>query len=120
MDKQSTILIVDDDPGTLNIMSLILQNAGYTVETDQYGSLSLNENPPDLILLDSNLGIMDGATICREIKSNERTKNIPVIMISAMHDIQRICAEANADNYLSKPFGINQLLSLIEDTLQKA
>src|SRR5215203_2706918 len=104
MNKQALILIVDDDPGTLNIMSLILQNAGYLVETDEYGSLSLNDSRPDLILLDSNLGVLDGATICREIKSNERTKDIPVIMISAMHDIQRICEEANADNYLSKPF----------------
>jgi len=119
MGSQKNILIVDDDNSTLNILSLILKNAGYGVQVDDNGSLDFLQSGilPDLVLLDSNLGTKDGTTICRQIKAGESTKHIRVILISAMQDIKDIVQEAGADNYLSKPFGINQLLNIIETTL---
>ena len=110
---------MDDDSSTLNILSLILKNAGYEVQVDDCGGLPFLQsgNFPDLILLDSNLGEKDGATLCRQLKSSENTRHIPVIIISAMQDIKSIFDESGADNYLSKPFGINQLLGLVEHTL---
>lgn len=119
MSSPKNILIVDDDSSTLNILSLILKNAGYEVQVDDRGDLSFLQSGkfPDLILLDSNLGAKDGATLCRQLKASEITRHIPVIIISAMHDIKNIFIEAGADNYLSKPFSINQLLELVEHTL---
>ncbi|HMJ46089.1 MAG TPA: response regulator [Ferruginibacter sp.] len=119
MSSPKSILIVDDDNNTLHILSLILQNAGYDVQVDESGNLSFLQTGifPDLILLDCNLGSKDGSNICRELKTAAATKHIPIIIISAMPDIKNIFIEAKADNYLSKPFGINQLLKIIGQTL---
>lgn len=117
--KQKKIFIVDDDSSTLNILSLILQNAGYEVEVDSNGCMDflLPGDLPDLILLDNCLGNKNGIIISRELKAAELTKQIPVIIISAMQNIDDIYRQAGADNYLSKPFSITQLLEIIETTL---
>ena len=116
MDQPATILIIDDDSSTLGILSLILKNTGYNVEVND-GNDGIKSPFPDLVLLDNNLGPRSGITICRELKNNPSTMNIPVIIISAMQDIREIFHQAGADNYLSKPFGINQLLEIVEATL---
>ena len=115
------ILIVDDDAGTVDIISIILKNAGYKIATDNSGELLFLQTGihPKLILLDNKLGKKKGSDICMELKANEETKNIPIIMISATDELKLLAAKACADNFLPKPFSIEDLLSVVEETLLK-
>src|ERR1700761_3855935 len=84
------ILAVDDDKDILDILQFILEDSGYEVDTLADGRLifdRINENEPDLILMDIMLGVADGRDLCRVIKSKEKPRLIPVIMISASHNI---------------------------------
>ena len=121
MNKKNTILIVDDDQSIIEIVSIILSNAGYDVITDTDGSLPFLKSIsfPDLILLDNQLGNKSGAEICRLLKANELTGNIPVILVSATEGLPEIAGKACADDFLSKPFDIQILLQKIESLLHK-
>src|SRR5687767_6297001 len=102
MAARHTILVIDDDASTLEILLLILNNAGYNVEVAKDHNLPFYETRkfPDLIILDNNLGKKNGSEICTELKSNDETNHIPVIMISAMDDIKKIAEESCADDYI--------------------
>jgi DNA-binding response OmpR family regulator len=119
MDTKTTILIVDDDVSIINIVSLILRNAGYEVITDTTGDLHFLRSgiKPELILLDNQLGNKSGEELCRQIKKGKQTKDIPVILVSATSDLDQIAGKAYADDFLPKPFGIQQLLQKIETIL---
>ncbi len=119
MDTKTTILVVDDDVSIVNIVSLILTNAGYEVATNTTGDLHFLKSgiKPDLILLDNQLGIRNGEELCRQLKKGQRTKDIPVILVSATSDLDQIADKACADDFLPKPFGIQQLLQKIETIL---
>jgi DNA-binding response OmpR family regulator len=121
MDKKTNILVIDDDHSTLEILLLILQNAGYEVDIAANGDLTFLQTGkfPDLILLDNNLGKKDGADICRELKNAAETHHIPIILISAMDNIKTIAAEACADDFIAKPFGIQLMLEKIQQALRK-
>jgi CheY-like chemotaxis protein len=121
MNKKNTILIVDDDQGIIQILSIILSNAGYNIITDADGSLHFLRSIsfPDLILLDNQLGNKSGAEICRLLKTNVLTHNIPVILVSATEGLHDIAAKACANDFLSKPFDMHILLQKIESLLQK-
>ena len=113
------ILIVDDDAGTVDIISIILKNAGYEIKTDNSGELLFLKTGihPQLILLDNKLGKKSGSDICMELKAKEHTKNIPIIMISAADELKLLAANACADNFLPKPFSIQDLLAVVQETL---
>lgn len=121
MKKKYSILIVDDDPGTINILSVILQNAGYDVTADTTGELNFLETGinPDMILLDNQLGEKSGVAICYSLKQNEKTKDIPIILESGTEDLDTLAISACADDYLSKPFSIKILLKKVETLLAK-
>ena len=116
MNKKNTILIVDDDGSIIDIMSAILIKAGYNVIANETGELDfiITGNYPDLILLDNYLGDKNGGDICRLLKENMLTKNIPVILISGTDGLYGIAENACADDFLSKPFSIQNLLQKIE------
>ena len=121
MTKRTHILVIDDDNSTLEILMLILQNAGYTVDiaSDHHLEFLITKNFPDLILLDNNLGKKNGSEICRELKASGETKHIPIILISAMDDIKHIARDACADGFIAKPFSIQQMIEKIQETLDK-
>jgi CheY-like chemotaxis protein len=121
MNAQKLVLVVDDDEGTSEVLRLILEHAGYLVETDRTGRLDLLKTGvlPDLILMDNKLGIRTGAEICAELKGNEQTKNIPIILISATQNLQELAEVSCADDYLAKPFDIQPLLSMVERMLMQ-
>lgn len=121
MNKKNTILIVDDEQGIIEIVSLILSNAGYDIITDTDGSLHFLKSIrfPDLILLDNQLGNKSGAEICRSLKTNELTRDIPVMLVSATEGLAEIAAKAFADDFLAKPFDMQALLQKIESLLKK-
>ena len=109
------ILIADDDPGIQDILTIIFERAGYEVEIKKNGEDLLNNKftMPDLFLVDKQLSGYNGLDICRYLKSQRHTKNIPVIMISASPDIGRSSREAGADAYIEKPFEISNLVDLV-------
>lgn len=112
------ILVVDDDKDILEIIEFILDDSGYVVETLADGHLlfdRIRSCRPDLIILDIMLGNMDGRELCRDIKTNLDTHNIPVIMISASHALTDINSpKGKPDDFIAKPFDIDSLLSCVQ------
>ena len=120
MDKKGKkIFIADDDNDILQIMDLMLSTKEYQVETTS-NAMHIFDNRqqlPDLILLDVWMSGIDGREICSQLKNNERTKNIPVVFISANSNIQSITKQYNADDYISKPFEMDYFLNKIDHLL---
>jgi DNA-binding response OmpR family regulator len=74
----------------------------------------INENKPDIMILDISLGQFDGRAICRELKQNEQTKTIPIIMLSAHERLSKAYEDDCADGYIMKPFALAELLGEIQ------
>ena len=109
MDEKNTILIVDDTPDNLSVLSGLLKNLYKTkIATTGRKALKIvfSDNPPDLILLDIMMPEMDGYDVCREIKKDQKTKDIPVIFITAKTEPQDIVKgfEVGSVDYITKPF----------------
>jgi putative two-component system response regulator len=117
------ILIVDDDPQIVHILSRLLQREGYLVETAVNGVEALtrvDEQQPDLILLDVVMPEMDGFTLCQRLKDDERTALIPITMLTGRddHENHRRGIEAGADDFLVKPFDQSILRARIRTQLR--
>lgn len=112
------ILVVDDDANILDALKFMLEDAGYKVETvGKNGGVinkEIRDDRPDLILLDVLLSGHDGRDICKNLKGQKATKNIPVIMISAHPDAEKTSLQAGANFFLPKPFEVDMLLAKIE------
>ena len=115
------ILAVDDDNDILDVIRIILEEEGYEVVTLANGKHVFDvvkENAPDLILLDVMLGGLDGRDICRALKEDDNYKTIPVVMISASHNLNNLLLMPGApDNFLAKPFDIDHLLEMVKAQL---
>lgn len=114
--KSKKILIVDDEPDILEFLRLLLEDEGYTVfiiDKAEQIEKPLSGGLPDLILLDVLLSGKDGREIVKHLKSEERTRQIPVIMFSAHPKAERTALEAGADDFVAKPFEIDTMLDKI-------
>jgi DNA-binding response OmpR family regulator len=123
--KMQRILAVDDNEDILEIMKLILEDYGYEVATLADGMMifdAIDANHPDLILLDVMLGNADGRELCRQLKLKQETHDIPVILVSASHQVaDRLSLNNGApDDFLAKPFDINDLLEKVGSNLAAA
>jgi CheY-like chemotaxis protein len=111
------VLAVDDDNDILDIIRIILEDEGYEVATLSNGKNILNnisDIRPDLILLDVMLNGMDGREICKAIKSDAAFNPIPIIMISASHNLQNFNILPGPPNgFIPKPFDIDNLVHVI-------
>lgn len=116
MSKNRTIMIADDDPGIVDAVEIMLGFEGYDVITTLTGDkvLNMESNYPNLLLLDVWMSGYDGRDICKALKQNHATKQIPVIMISASPELKKSATEAGADDFLEKPFDIDELLTKIK------
>lgn len=118
------ILAVDDDQDILDVLRFVLEDSGYEVETLSDGRYlfdAIKSNEPDLILLDIMLGNLDGRELCKDVKSKVETLEIPVILISASHNIADSVNQKGAPNaFISKPFDIDVLLNTIQTHLRAA
>lgn len=117
------ILIVDDNPTNLKLVFEILESKGYKVDraVDAESALNiLKSSSPDLILMDIALPGMDGLTLTRMLKANEKTKNITVLALTAfaMKGDDQKAIDAGCDGYISKPINTRQLPVQIEEFLQ--
>ena len=113
-------MIADDDPAILDATSMILVDEGYDVETttDCHKLHILKSQLPDLLLLDIWMSGLDGRDVCKFVKKNKRTSHIPVIMISANRDTEKIAKEVGAEDFIAKPFDITELLAKVEKHLK--
>src|SRR5262245_61853091 len=102
------VFIVDDEPDMVKIGTDLLESDGYLVTSSHHPVDALKRiraNPPDLVLLDVRLPDKDGFEVCKELKSDPQTKNIPIIMVSVKSEETDVVVglELGADDYLTKP-----------------
>lgn len=116
------ILIIDDDEGILEAVSVMLEMEGYSVCTSTKDGPELyniiDTKHPNLILLDVLLSGVDGRDICKGLKHYAKTKDIPIIMVSAHLSAGKNFHEYGAQAFLAKPFDIEELLSTIKNHTQ--
>ncbi|MEP6750357.1 MAG: response regulator [Bacteroidota bacterium] len=119
MSKIKRVLVADDDPAILDVMRMMLEFEGYEVITAQNGTAILNMEAelPDLLLLDIWMSGTDGRDICRQLKQSEKTNKIPIVLVSASKDIEKSAREAGANDFIAKPFEMNELLQKIEKNI---
>lgn len=118
-----TILVVDDTPANLRLLTGILESAGYKVKPAPSGKLALQatrSDPPDLVLLDISMPEMDGFEVCRKLKEDGNLSNVPVLFISALTDTEdKITAfKAGGLDYITKPFQAEEVLARVRTHLQ--
>lgn len=121
LDKK-TILIVDDEKTIVDMLVYNLQKEGYNTLEANDGEEAVNialEKKPDLVLLDIMLPKMDGLAVCKRIR---QTLNIPILMLSAKdEEIDKILGlELGADDYITKPFSVRELMARVKANLRKA
>lgn len=116
------ILVVDDTPQNLHLLVDILTKYNYKVRPVPNGKLALSVaeiNPPDLILLDIMMPDLDGYQVCKQLKSNPKTKDIPVIFVSATNEsVDKVKAFAiGGSDYITKPFQMHEVLMRVKNQL---
>ncbi|MBW4491274.1 MAG: hybrid sensor histidine kinase/response regulator [Trichocoleus desertorum ATA4-8-CV12] len=119
---RGNILIVDDTPDNLRLLSTMLTGQGYEVRSVINGAMALmgaRAEPPDLILLDINMPQMNGYEVCEQLKADDCSRDIPVIFISALEDVlDKVKAfSVGGVDYIVKPFQIEEVLARIETHL---
>jgi CheY-like chemotaxis protein len=116
------VLVVDDEEDTLNLLSLILQISGYDPLTtlNSVEAIALAEsNKPQVVLLDIMMPKLDGFTLCKMMRENPVTKELPIIFVTAYSalDLEDRRREAGADLILPKPIGMDSLISTISEAV---
>ena len=119
-----SILIIEDEADILQLIDWHLRSEGYTTYTATDGNKGLDKAEakiPDLILLDLILPGMDGLEVCKSLKKNSKTQNIPVVMLTAKgEEVDRIVGfELGADDYIVKPFSPRELILRIRAILRR-
>src|SRR5262245_14912161 len=122
--QPAKILIVDDEPFNVDYLEQELEDLDYGTLTAFNGQEALEQvtaGSPDLVLLDIMMPVMDGFTVLSQLKANKETRDIPVIIISAMNDLASIVKgiKLGAEDYLPKPFDEVLLKARIEASLEK-
>lgn len=122
--EKADILIVDDTPQNLQILSRMLIDKGYEVRSVINGSMALmgiRSAPPDLILLDILMPGMDGYEVCEILKADEQTRHIPVIFLSALNEpLDKLKAfTVGGADYITKPFHLKEVLARVENQLNQ-
>jgi DNA-binding response OmpR family regulator len=116
------ILVVDDEVDILKTVLFRLKKAGYDIMSAQDGGSAIEQvknNRPDLILLDLRLPVKDGLEVCKELKSDENFKDIPIIFLTASSGlkVEQKMLECKADGCILKPFDCNALLEKVRSLI---
>lgn len=119
---KANILIIDDTPDNLTLLSSMLVAQGYKVRSVTRGTTGLRgaqAAPPDLVLLDINMPEMNGYEVCQRLKEDDRTRDIPVIFISALDDVlDKVQAfTVGGVDYITKPFQVAEVLARVNNHL---
>jgi PleD family two-component response regulator len=124
IDKESNeILIVDDNPENLRVLSTMLKKEGYKIRVAKNGKQALDSIAalePDIILLDVHMPEMGGFEVCKMLKANKKTEHIPIIFLSALNDtFNKLQAfSAGAVDYITKPFELEEVKVRVKTHLQ--
>ncbi|HZC07388.1 MAG TPA: response regulator [Ktedonobacterales bacterium] len=115
------ILIADDDPAIVEALTMILEDEGYVIEGTHGRETIMKVSiwAPDLLFLDMWMPDMNGREICEQLKRRERTRDIPIIMLSASKDAEVIARAAGADTFLPKPFELERVLAVAKQYIQR-
>jgi two-component system phosphate regulon response regulator PhoB len=118
----SHILIIEDDTDILNVLELALRFSNFTVsgvsETQDIFE-TVYKHKPDLVITDYMMPGLNGGQICNLLKSQESTRQLPIILISAYHKMAISLGNFNYDAYVPKPFDVDKLISVINSLLAK-
>ena len=118
--SKKKIFIIEDDETVQGMLKMIFEKAGYEIEISNDGQsvFQRQDQWPDLFVLDKQLLGYDGLEICRYLKSQSPTSNIPVIMVSATPGIEPLALQAGADDFMEKPFNTSHLMTKIAKYLK--
>lgn len=116
IDIMKKVLFIEDDNDTLEMLGYIAEMVGAKVvlQPNVLSVKEIAEIKPDLIFLDHWIGNQKGGDLCRKLKRSDATKHIPVILISALHNLKEVAEEACADGSLAKPFDLEDIQELIK------
>jgi len=119
-----TVLLVEDEPAQRELLAYNLEAEGFDVITADNGDdglILVDENDPDLIVLDWMMPQLSGIEVCRRLKSNSKTRQIPVIMLSARaEEVDRVRGlETGADDYVVKPYSVIELMARVKAHLRR-
>ena len=122
--KRASILVVEDDPDILELITYHLEKEGFSVRQAQHGAkalLEIGSHPPDLVMLDLMLPGASGLEICKQLKGDAATREIPVIMVTAKSDESDIIRglELGADDYIPKPFSPKIMVARVKAQLRR-
>jgi DNA-binding response OmpR family regulator len=115
------ILVIEDNPDIKEVLDYILKDDGHEVIpcSDGASLTALDRLKPDIILMDDILSATRGSEFCRRLKSDDATKSIPVILISATSNLENTARKCGADAYVEKPFNIDTLIGAIRQFAKK-
>lgn len=125
-EKTRRVIYIEDDPEMIDLVVLILTRRGYEVKGANSGRSGLDlivAEPPDLVLLDLMMPGLDGWEVYQQLKANEKTRHVPVIIITAKAQaIDRVLGLhiAKVDDYIAKPFRPQELIDSVERVLSRA
>lgn len=115
--KRKNVLIAEDDQAICDVITVILEEEGYAcavIDTFDSFITEVASKKPDLILLDIWLNGEDGSSLAKKLKTDNETKSIPIVMMSASNETEKIANESGADGFLLKPFDIDDLISTVK------
>lgn len=122
--QKRTILIVDDEEDVLDLLQLVFETSGFAVRRASSGKTAVSsawEEPPDVVLLDVMMPEMDGWQVLRTLKGDERTRNVPVVMLSARAERRdkMIGLQEGAEGYIAKPFSPAEVVREVQSFLER-
>jgi len=123
MNKKEKILVLDDDPDIGTMVKMMLEYKGYSVTVSDRAEQAneiLRTDEVDLIIMDMLLSGVNGTDLCSELKKDSSLAHTPVIMISAHPNAKEICLQAGADEFISKPFDMQDILSKIDHLIHNS
>jgi len=120
MSKGKKVFVFDDNVDILDLCTIILEDAGYEIKTSSTSNNIIEQVSsyvPDIIFMDNWLPDVGGIDATKELKAHAELSHIPVIYFSANNDVKSLAEQAGADDYLSKPFDIEELEKIISKYL---
>jgi len=111
------VLVIEDEPIIAEMIGILLEVEGYKVislANVESAKKKLSDNQVDLVLLDLTLAGKDGSSVCTYIKNSEDLRHIPVILVSANHEVTKIKEECGANDVIQKPFELNEFVSKVK------
>ena len=122
MKEKSLILVLDDDPDICIMIKMVLDYYGYDAMdagNEENARKIISSNHVDLLIMDMLLSGVDGTDICRQLKQDKETSSIPILMFSAHPTAKETCLAAGADDFISKPFEMNDMMDKISFFLER-